>query len=141
ARPHPGQPAVRRARYPHATPPGRRTSWAPRWHPAVAVVLAAGPEPGPSGATGSVLAVYQPFATADGPVAAAIENDVIWQGTEHRDPGRRRPGSCGRGDGEGYGRGPGDCVRPTRAAPLRSPRSSGPTTRSMTTRTPRRSAL
>jgi crotonobetainyl-CoA:carnitine CoA-transferase CaiB-like acyl-CoA transferase len=47
--------------------------------PRIAAFLAGEPEPAPSGGTDSVLAVYQPFATADRPIVIAIGNDVIWQ--------------------------------------------------------------
>ncbi|MPY85482.1 MAG: CoA transferase, partial [Actinophytocola sp.] len=36
-------------------------------------------EPAPSGGTDSVLAVYQPFPTADRDIVVAVGNDVIWQ--------------------------------------------------------------
>jgi crotonobetainyl-CoA:carnitine CoA-transferase CaiB-like acyl-CoA transferase len=47
--------------------------------PRVASYLAGEPEPRPSGATDSVLAVYQPFATADRPIVVAVGNDAMWQ--------------------------------------------------------------
>ncbi len=47
--------------------------------PRIAAHLAGEPEPAPSGGTDSVLAVYQPFATADRDIVVAIGNDVIWQ--------------------------------------------------------------
>jgi crotonobetainyl-CoA:carnitine CoA-transferase CaiB-like acyl-CoA transferase len=36
-------------------------------------------EPAPSGATDSVLAIYQTFPTLDGPIAVAIGNDAMWE--------------------------------------------------------------
>ncbi|MGY4103748.1 CoA transferase [Nocardia sp. R16R-3T] len=45
--------------------------------PRIAVYLAGEPEPAPSGGTDSVLAVYQPFETADRSIA--IDNDTMWQ--------------------------------------------------------------
>jgi crotonobetainyl-CoA:carnitine CoA-transferase CaiB-like acyl-CoA transferase len=47
--------------------------------PRIAAYLAGEPEPQPSGATDSVLAVYQTFATADRPIVIAIGNDPMWQ--------------------------------------------------------------
>lgn len=47
--------------------------------PRIASYLAGEPEPRPSGGTDSVLAVYQPFETADRPIVVAIGNDTIWQ--------------------------------------------------------------
>jgi crotonobetainyl-CoA:carnitine CoA-transferase CaiB-like acyl-CoA transferase len=47
--------------------------------PRVASYLAGEPEPRPSGATDSVLAVYQAFPTADRPIAVAVGNDAMWQ--------------------------------------------------------------
>lgn len=47
--------------------------------PRIAAYLAGEPEPAPSGGTDSVLAVYQPFPTADRDIVVAIGNDVIWQ--------------------------------------------------------------
>ncbi|HEY6751323.1 MAG TPA: CoA transferase, partial [Rubrobacteraceae bacterium] len=36
------------------------------------------PEPRPSGGTDSVLAIYQPFETADRPIVVAVGNDQMW---------------------------------------------------------------
>lgn len=47
--------------------------------PRIASFLAGEPEPAPSGATDSVLAVYQSFPTADRPIVVAIGNDRMWQ--------------------------------------------------------------
>lgn len=47
--------------------------------PRIASYLAGEPEPAPSGGTDSVLAVYQPFPTADRDIVVAVGNDVIWQ--------------------------------------------------------------
>jgi len=47
--------------------------------PRVASFLAGEPEPRPSGGTDSVLAVYQPFETADRPIVVAVGNDKMWQ--------------------------------------------------------------
>ncbi|TDW24203.1 CaiB/BaiF CoA transferase family protein [Kribbella kalugense] len=47
--------------------------------PRIASYLAGEPEPAPSGGTDSVLAIYQPFATADEPIVLAVGSDVIWQ--------------------------------------------------------------
>jgi crotonobetainyl-CoA:carnitine CoA-transferase CaiB-like acyl-CoA transferase len=47
--------------------------------PRIAAFLAGEPEPRPSGATDSVLSVYQAFDTADDPIVIAIGNDAIWQ--------------------------------------------------------------
>jgi crotonobetainyl-CoA:carnitine CoA-transferase CaiB-like acyl-CoA transferase len=47
--------------------------------PRIAAFAAGDPEPEPSGGTDSVLAVYQPFETADAPVVLAVGNDRMWQ--------------------------------------------------------------
>ncbi|GAA5149563.1 CoA transferase [Pseudonocardia eucalypti] len=47
--------------------------------PRLASFLAGEPEPAPSGGTDSVLAVYQPFPTADRPLVIAIGNDSLWR--------------------------------------------------------------
>lgn len=47
--------------------------------PRISSFLAGEPEPRPSGATDSVLAIYQTFPTADRPIAIAIGNDRMWQ--------------------------------------------------------------
>ena len=47
--------------------------------PRIASFLAGEPEPAPSGGTDSVLAVYQPFPTADRPLVVAIGNDTLWR--------------------------------------------------------------
>jgi crotonobetainyl-CoA:carnitine CoA-transferase CaiB-like acyl-CoA transferase len=47
--------------------------------PRVASYLAGEPEPHPSGATDSVIAVYQSFATADRPIVVAVGNDGMWK--------------------------------------------------------------
>ncbi|WP_243769769.1 CaiB/BaiF CoA transferase family protein [Amycolatopsis acidicola] len=47
--------------------------------PRIAAYLAGEPEPAPSGGTDSVLAVYQPFPTADRDIVIAIGNDLMWQ--------------------------------------------------------------
>lgn len=47
--------------------------------PRIASYLAGEPEPGPSGGTDSVLAVYQPYETADDPIVVAVGNDGMWQ--------------------------------------------------------------
>ena len=47
--------------------------------PRIASYLAGEPEPRPSGGTDSVLAVYQPFETADRPIVIAIGSDAIWR--------------------------------------------------------------
>lgn len=47
--------------------------------PRVASFLAGEPEPRPSGATDSVLAVYQPFETADRAIVLAVGNDGMWR--------------------------------------------------------------
>jgi crotonobetainyl-CoA:carnitine CoA-transferase CaiB-like acyl-CoA transferase len=47
--------------------------------PRIAAFLAGEPEPAPSGGTDSVLAVYQPFPTADRDIVVAIGNDGMWQ--------------------------------------------------------------
>jgi crotonobetainyl-CoA:carnitine CoA-transferase CaiB-like acyl-CoA transferase len=49
--------------------------------PRIASYLAGEPEPRPSGATDSVLSVYQAFETADRPIVIAVGNDTIWQRT------------------------------------------------------------
>lgn len=46
--------------------------------PRIASYLAGEPEPRPSGGTDSVLAVYQPFETADRPMVVAVGNDKMW---------------------------------------------------------------
>jgi crotonobetainyl-CoA:carnitine CoA-transferase CaiB-like acyl-CoA transferase len=46
--------------------------------PRIASYLADEPEPRPSGGTDSVLAVYQPFETADRPIVVAVGNDKMW---------------------------------------------------------------
>jgi len=46
--------------------------------PRIASYAAGEPEPRPSGATDSVLAVYQSFATADTPLVVAVGNDGMW---------------------------------------------------------------
>lgn len=46
--------------------------------PRVASYLAGEVEPRPSGGTDSVLAVYQPFETADRPIVIAVGNDRMW---------------------------------------------------------------
>ena len=46
--------------------------------PRIASFLAGEPEPRPSGGTDSVLAVYQPFETADRPIVVAVGNDKMW---------------------------------------------------------------
>jgi len=46
--------------------------------PRIASYLAGAPEPRPSGATDSVLAVYQPFETADRTIVLAVGNDAMW---------------------------------------------------------------
>lgn len=46
--------------------------------PRIASYLAGEPEPRPSGGTDSVLAVYQPFETADRPIVVAVGNDGMW---------------------------------------------------------------
>lgn len=46
--------------------------------PRIASFLAGEPEPRPSGGTDSVLAVYQPFQTADRPLVVAVGNDKMW---------------------------------------------------------------
>lgn len=46
--------------------------------PRIASYLAGEPEPRPSGGTDSVLAVYQPFETADRPIVIAVGNDKMW---------------------------------------------------------------
>jgi crotonobetainyl-CoA:carnitine CoA-transferase CaiB-like acyl-CoA transferase len=47
--------------------------------PRIAAFRAGEPEPAPSGGTDSVLAVYQPFETADRTIVVAIGNDLMWQ--------------------------------------------------------------
>ncbi len=47
--------------------------------PRIAGFLAGGDEPRPCGGTDSVVAVYQPFTTADRPVVIALGNDRLWQ--------------------------------------------------------------
>lgn len=47
--------------------------------PRIAAYRAGEPEPAPSGGTDSVLAVYQPFETADRTIVVAIGNDAMWQ--------------------------------------------------------------
>lgn len=47
--------------------------------PRIAAYRAGEPEPAPSGGTDSVLAVYQPFGTADRTIVVAIGNDAMWQ--------------------------------------------------------------
>lgn len=47
--------------------------------PRIAAFQAGGPEPEPSGATDSVLAVYQSFATADRDIAVGVGNDAMWR--------------------------------------------------------------
>lgn len=46
--------------------------------PRIASFLAGEPEPRPSGGTDSVLAIYQPFDTADRPIVVAVGNDGMW---------------------------------------------------------------
>lgn len=46
--------------------------------PRIAAYHAGEMEPAPSGGTDSVLAVYQPFATADRTIVIAIGNDAMW---------------------------------------------------------------
>lgn len=46
--------------------------------PRIASYLAGEPEPQPSGGTDSVLALYQPFRTADRPIVIAVGNDKMW---------------------------------------------------------------
>lgn len=47
--------------------------------PRIASFLAGDPEPSPSGGSDSVIAVYQPFETADRPIVVAVGNDMMWQ--------------------------------------------------------------
>jgi crotonobetainyl-CoA:carnitine CoA-transferase CaiB-like acyl-CoA transferase len=47
--------------------------------PRIAAFLAGEPEPRPSGATDSVVAVYQMFETADSPIVVAAGNNAMWQ--------------------------------------------------------------
>lgn len=47
--------------------------------PRVASFLAGEPEPRPSGATDSVLAIYQTFETSDRPIVVAVGNDQLWR--------------------------------------------------------------
>ncbi|MDG4834315.1 CoA transferase [Solwaraspora sp. WMMD1047] len=46
--------------------------------PRIASYLAGEPEPAPSGGTDSVIAIYQPFDTADRPLVVAVGSDAIW---------------------------------------------------------------
>ncbi|MFO6453084.1 MULTISPECIES: CaiB/BaiF CoA transferase family protein [unclassified Aeromicrobium] len=46
--------------------------------PRMAAFHAGEPEPAPSGGTDSVLAVYQPFETADRSIVVAVGNDQMW---------------------------------------------------------------
>jgi len=46
--------------------------------PRISSFLAGDDEPQPSGATDSVLAVYQSFLTADRPIVVAVGNDAMW---------------------------------------------------------------
>ncbi|HEY6749714.1 MAG TPA: CoA transferase [Rubrobacteraceae bacterium] len=46
--------------------------------PRIASFFAGEPEPRPSGGTDSVLAIYQPFETADRPIVVAVGNDQMW---------------------------------------------------------------
>lgn len=46
--------------------------------PRIAAYHAGEPEPAPSGGTDSVLAIYQPFETADRSIVVAIGNDAMW---------------------------------------------------------------
>jgi crotonobetainyl-CoA:carnitine CoA-transferase CaiB-like acyl-CoA transferase len=46
--------------------------------PRISSFLAGEPEPAPSGGTDSVIAVYQPFETADRPIVIAAGNDAVW---------------------------------------------------------------
>jgi crotonobetainyl-CoA:carnitine CoA-transferase CaiB-like acyl-CoA transferase len=47
--------------------------------PRIASYLAGDPEPRPSGATDSVIAIYQPFETADRSIVVAVGNDAMWK--------------------------------------------------------------
>ncbi|MDI6520318.1 CoA transferase [Streptomyces coelicoflavus] len=47
--------------------------------PRIAAFHAGEPEPAPSGGTDSVLAVYQPFETADRTIVVAVGNNPMWQ--------------------------------------------------------------
>jgi crotonobetainyl-CoA:carnitine CoA-transferase CaiB-like acyl-CoA transferase len=47
--------------------------------PRIASYLAGEPEPSPSGGTDSVIAVYQPYETADDPIVVAVVNEGMWQ--------------------------------------------------------------
>jgi len=47
--------------------------------PRIASFLAGEPEPRPSGATDSVLAIYQSFQTADRAIVLAVGNDAMWR--------------------------------------------------------------
>jgi crotonobetainyl-CoA:carnitine CoA-transferase CaiB-like acyl-CoA transferase len=47
--------------------------------PRIASFGAGEPEPRPSGATDSVLSIYQTFPTADRPVVVAVGNDSMWE--------------------------------------------------------------
>lgn len=46
--------------------------------PRIAAFCAGEPQPAPSGGTDSVLAVYQPFETADRTIVVAVGNDAMW---------------------------------------------------------------
>ncbi len=46
--------------------------------PRIAAFAAGADEPLPSGGTDSVLAIYQPFETADDPIVLAVGNDRMW---------------------------------------------------------------
>jgi crotonobetainyl-CoA:carnitine CoA-transferase CaiB-like acyl-CoA transferase len=46
--------------------------------PRIASFLAGEPEPRPSGASDSVLSIYQAFQTADRPIVLAVGNDAMW---------------------------------------------------------------
>ncbi|HEX6666372.1 MAG TPA: CoA transferase [Solirubrobacterales bacterium] len=46
--------------------------------PRIASFLAGEPEPRPSGATDSVIAIYQPFETADRSIVIAVGTDAMW---------------------------------------------------------------
>ena len=46
--------------------------------PRIASYLAGDSEPRPSGGSDSVLAIYQPFETADAPIVVAVGNDAMW---------------------------------------------------------------
>jgi crotonobetainyl-CoA:carnitine CoA-transferase CaiB-like acyl-CoA transferase len=47
--------------------------------PRIAAFAAGEPEPRPSGATDSVLAIYQPFQTRDRTIVVAVGNDQMWR--------------------------------------------------------------